>query len=166
MKQLLGTRWLLYITSVVLIAGCASHRDNSAPISIVAPSPNRPHLILTADRSVVRKGECVEIMVTFVNPTKQRITLPTESIGEDGFDNIEHRLDLDWTGKNGNSSSGMSAVSVNRCPPSFDYLEPGQSKSYRLRWRSEVRGEGVAILTYEFGWGDDFPPVKITLLTR
>ena len=154
------------IAIVALVTGCATDGGNSPPISISAPALNRPHVILTADRSLVRKGESVQIMVTFVNPTSKRIVIPTESSGDDGFDTIEHRLHVEWEGKNGNSSSGMSAASLHPNPPSINYLAAGKSKSFRLRWKFDDRGEGVATLKYEFGWTEDFPPVEVAIRTN
>ncbi|MDP0492160.1 MAG: hypothetical protein Q7Q71_14015 [Verrucomicrobiota bacterium JB023] len=154
------------IAVVALLTGCSTIGRDSPPFSIAAPALNKPHIILTADRSVVRKGESVQIMVTFVNPTGKQIAIPTEGFGDDGFDTIEHRLHVEWEGKNGNSSSGMSAVSLHPNPPSINYLAAGKSKSFRLRWKFDDRGEGVATLKYEFGWTDDFPPVEITIRTN
>ena len=54
-------------------------KANSSPPILVetARSSTRPYVILAADRSVVRKGEVVEMKVTFVNPTSQEVDIPS-----------------------------------------------------------------------------------------
>jgi hypothetical protein len=150
----------------IALAGCMSSSRSPAPIVVVSPAPNRPHFILTADRASLRHGESVRIVATFVNPTKHRVALPTTSQVDDEDPSIEHRLHIDWKGENGGSSLGMSAVGINTCPPSIDYLEPKTSRTYNLQWKFNERGKGIATLTYHFGYGDDFPPATISILTR
>lgn len=150
----------------LLVVGCMPGFTRSEPTAVVAPAPNRPYLILTADRSILRHGESVEFAALFINPTDKKIMLPTESASESGIDSIEHRLEVDWKGENGSSSGGISAIGINVDPPRFSYLQPRTSRSYRLRWKFEGRGKGTATLTYHFGWSDVFPPVKIILQTR
>ena len=156
---------LLVVTLVV--PACAPRLSQSPPISIVSPSPSKPHIILSADRSVVRHGETVQMIVTFVNPTGKAITVPYGYVGEDGYGRIEHRLEVDWERGDGDASSlGGHWVSIMPNPPQIHELAPGESKSYRLRWKFDDRGEGRAILKYKFGWGDVFQPVEITLHTK
>ena len=157
---------LMSTACCVALASCVSVSRSSAPIVVVSPALSRPHLILTADRASLRHGESVRIVATFVNPTKQRVALPTTSQVDDDEPSIEHRLQVDWKGENGNSSSGFSAVGINSCPPSIDYLEPKTTRSYPLQWKFEERGKGVATLNFHFGYSDDFPPVTITLTTH
>jgi hypothetical protein len=158
----------MFITSAycVALAGCVSVSRRPEPIVVVVPSPSRPYLILTADRASLRHGESVRIIATFVNPTKHRVALPTTSQINDDDPSIEHRLQIDWKGENGSSSSGLSAIGISACPPSIDYLEPKTSRSYRLQWKFDERGNGVAKLIYQFGYSDDFPPATITLRTH
>jgi len=151
--------------SCIALAGCMSVSRSSEPIVVVSPAPSRPHLILTADRSSLRHGESVKIIATFVNPTKHRVALPTTSQFDDD-PSIEHRLQIDWKGENGSSRSGLSAVGINACPPSIDYLEPKTSRSYHLQWKFDERDKGVVKLIYQFGYSDDFPPATITLRTH
>lgn len=153
------------VAAVILLHGCSPVKD-SPPTAVVSHPPTRAYLILTADRTVVRENESVEILVTFVNPTGRRVTIPTESFPEGGYDKIEHRLGEEWKGANGDSSLGMEAISINVCPPSSNFLEPGDRKSYRLVWKSSYGGEGTVELTYEFRSGSDFPPIVLRLKTR
>lgn len=166
MKITLSARVFVGAAYGLSLAGCVPNFIRAEPTAVVAPAPNRPYLILTADRSTVSHGETVEFTALFVNQTKRKVALPTESLSVDRFDSIEHRLEIEWKGESGGSSLGMSAVCVNSCPPSTSYLQPNASRSYRLRWKFEERGKGIATLTYHFGFSDDFPPAKITLHTR
>jgi len=149
----------------IALAGCVSSRS-PAPIVVVSPAPTRPHLILTADRASLRHGESVRVVATFVNPTKRRVALPTMSQVDGEDPSIVHRLHIDWKGENGNLSSGFSAVGINTCPPSIEYLEPNASRSCELQWTFDDRGKGIAVLTYHFGYGDDFPPATVKIPTR
>ena len=157
---------LTAVSCCIALAGCMNVSRSSDPIVIVSPAPIRPHLILTADRASLRHGESVKVIATFVNPTKHRVALPTTSQVDDEEPSIEHRLQIDWKGENGSSSSELSAVGINSCPPSIDYLEPNTSRSYHLQWKFDDRGKGVAKLNYHFGHSDDFPPATITLRTH
>ena len=156
---------LLIPSCCIALAGCVSSKS-PAPIVVVSPAPTRPHLILTADRASLHHGESVRVIATFVNPTKHRVALPTTSQVDDEEPSIEHRLQIDWKGENGSSSSGLSALGINTCPPSIEYLEPKTSRSYELHWKFDDRGKGMATLTYHFGYGEDFPPATFTIPTR
>ena len=158
---------LFVALGLVTVSGCMGSRDVSPPMAVVSPAPSKPHVILSVNQSVVRKGDEVEVLVTFVNPTKKKIHLPTESsFKDDEYDSISHRLYIEWNGKHGGSSFGVGHRSIYPHPPSPNYLEPGQSKSYRLLWEPSYDGAGEVELKYQFGWGDTFPPVKLTLTTR
>ena len=150
----------------ILLSGCMNASKSPVPIVVVSPSPSRPHLILTADRATLRHGETVKIIAIFVNPTRHQVALPTMAPGNDKDPSIEHYVQIDWKGENGNSSSGISTVGISTCPPSIDYLAPKTSRSHHLEWKFDGRGKGIATLTYTFGHGDDFPPAAITIATR
>jgi hypothetical protein len=156
-------RLIVAFGSVLFASSCAQHHS-SAPISLVVPAPGKPYLILTADRTDVQKGDSVEVIVTFVNPTKRRLMLPSGGYPmNDEYALIDHHIEGTWNG----GPAGFFGSSIDCCPPSAQYLEPGQQKTYRLKWKADRHyGEGVLELKYKFGWNKDFPPVTLKLMTH
>jgi hypothetical protein len=156
--------FFIYSTLIILTVGCSNYRELSRPVSIVSPIPEKPHVIFTADRSIVRKGESIDLTVTFVNPTKQKIALPAYSRERNGYDFVSCSISVDWKGKNGASShsGGHDSISSHL----VHYLMPGEHQSFRMRWVFDDQGEGTATLTYKFGLQDDFPPIVLTVKTR
>jgi hypothetical protein len=122
------------------------------------------YVVLKADKQEVHPGESVEIVATLVNPTARRLMLPQSGAWDDGGHSVvDHQGHEKWNG----SSGGFFASSVNGCPPSVEYLEPGQQRAYRLKWKSHGNhGKGVVEIEFEFGSGKDFPPATLRLKTR
>lgn len=154
---------IIFIAPLIIItSGCTNYREISRPISLVSPGHNKPFVILTADRSIVRKGESVDLIFTLVNPTKKKIALPISAKERNGYDVVSCDIRVEWKGKNGASSSsgGRDVISS----PRVSYLMPRESLSYRMQWKFKGQGEGTATLKYKFV--DEFPPVEFAVQTR
>lgn len=138
------------------------------PICSIAPVPDVPYVILSADRDRVRSGDTVYFTVTFANPTEKKVMLPQVSAFNDdeakGFSRIAHTLVV----KRNGLESPISALSTDSSPPNFQYLAPGARKTYKFMWTSPYEGKGVAELKFKFGslMSDNFPPIVISLETE
>ena len=136
--------------------------------SSVAPAPEVPYVILTANKDLVRVGDTVQFTVTFANPTEKKVMLPQVSAFKgdeaEGFSQIAHTLVVTRNG----SESPISALSIESSPPNFQFLAPDSKKTYNFKWTSPYEGEGAAELKFTFalGYQDSFPPIAITLKTE
>lgn len=147
---------------VLAFTACSSVRsDLEMPSSFDDPS-EFPYVILTPDRKIVYYEDSVEIAVTFINPTRERIKLPSMSSSRADFDRIAYTLSTEWNG----SFDGRSYFSVFSDPPNPRYLEPRSRRSYKIKWNSDYDRDGEVILTYSFGSLGIFPPTSVTLATQ
>ncbi|MGJ8656244.1 MAG: hypothetical protein ACSHX6_07325 [Akkermansiaceae bacterium] len=164
--------YLLTLSWLLFSSGCEKGRERLVSDSVSDSelgeklSPSEPYIDLSSDKAILGRGEIAVITVTFVNPTSRKVRLPEQSNSDDEYDSIDHRLVVEWREESGISFSPISAVSIHSTPPSTRYLAAGKSQTYRLKWANDYAREGIAILKYQFGWSDDFPPAEISLIVR